>query len=169
MYAPNSSFQPTPLRGAAKLKRQAATKIVIALAAIFLSVVVCSAAPVAGDTRRAASEPVPIEVPGQWRFEVTEKDGVRNPVIVLTKEPADTCLSGEWLKAVVVSPSGLSFSKPAYSYSNGRLELLLSSELCGAYSSLIGTVAGHHFDGTYVSYGLFGGTEHGKVTGALQQ
>jgi hypothetical protein len=107
-------------------------------------------------------------VAGQWNFRVVGKDGVREPVVMLTTEPAETCLSGQWFKAVAVSPGGLAFSRPAYSYSNGRLELLLSSELCDAYTSLIGSVAGHTFSGAHVSYGLFGSTEHGKVTGASQ-
>ena len=140
----------------------------IALAVLFLSVTACSVAPVARDAPTRASEPAPTEVVGQWNFQVTGKDGVREPVVMLTAEPAETCLSGQWFTAVAVSPSGLAFSKPAYSYSNGRLELLLSSELCDAYTSLIGTVAGRGFSGAHVSYGLFGSTEHGKVTGARQ-
>ena len=140
----------------------------IALAALLLSVAGCSAAPVVSDLHTAKPEPAPALVAGQWQFHVMGKDAVREPVVMLTQEPANTCLSGEWFKAVVVEPGGLSFSKPAYSYSDGRLELLLSSELCDAYTSLVGSVSGNRFSGAHVSYGLFGSTEHGKVTGARQ-
>jgi hypothetical protein len=143
-------------------------KNTIALAALILSVTACAAAPVARDTLIPASESAPAQVAGQWKFQVTGKDGIREPLVILTTKPAETCLSGQWFKVVPVSSHGLAFSKPVYSYSKGRLELLLSSELCDAYTSLIGTVAGSSFSGTHVSYGLFGSTEHGKVTGARQ-
>ncbi|WP_312345696.1 hypothetical protein [Stenotrophomonas acidaminiphila] len=140
----------------------------IALAALLWSTTACSAMPAAGAKKAAVSEPAPAQVTGQWQFRVAGKDGVREPVVTLTKEPAKTCQSGDWLKAVVVSPGSLAFSQPAYTYSNGRLELLLSSELCDAYTSLVGNVSGGRFSGTHVSDGLFGSIEHGKVTGVRQ-
>ena len=124
--------------------------------------------PTAGAKNAAVSEPVPAQVTGRWQFRVAGKDVAREPIVALTNEPAKTCLSGEWFKVVVLSPGGLAFSQPAYTYSNGRLELLLSSELCDAYTSLVGSVSGGRFSGTHVSYGLFGSTEHGKVTGVRQ-
>lgn len=135
------------------------------VAALALSAAACSAAPVVGHGLASGPEHAPAEVAGQWQFRVAGKDAARETVVVFTTEPAETCLSGEWFKAVAVSPDGLGFSRPAYSYSNGRLELLLSTELCDAYTSLVGNVSGSRFSGTHLSSGLFGSTEHGQVTG----
>lgn len=136
--------------------------------ATLLSVTACTVAPVAHDAPAPASEPAPAQLAGQWNFRVTSKDAVREAIVLLTTEPAEACLSGQWFKAFAVSPGGLTFSRPAYSYSNGRFELLLSSELCDAYTSLVGTVASKGLRGVHVSYGLSGSTERGKVTGARQ-
>ena len=113
-----------------------------------------------------ATVPPPESVLGTWEFTVSDKDGPRNPVIRLTETPSDTCISGDWFQAKVVSADGLKFSDPTYTYSDGRLEVLLTSGLCDAYTSFIGTVSGTQFNGAHVSYGLFGSTEHGKVVGA---
>ncbi|MBB3802562.1 hypothetical protein FHR47_002829 [Xanthomonas arboricola] len=141
---------------------------VLGLAALLVSAAGCSTAPLVGDLHTTGLESSPAQIAGQWQFNALGNDAIRESVVILTTESANTCLSGEWFKAVVVSPGGLSFSKPAYNYSDGRLELLLSSELCDAYTSLVGSVSGSRFSGAHVSYGLFGSTEQGKITGARQ-
>ena len=110
----------------------------------------------------------PSTVVGTWQFSITGDEGSYSSTFMLTDVPAETCISGNWYRAQPVSPVRPQVSRPAYSYEAGRLELLLSSELCDAYSSFIGKVAGSHFTGSHVSYGLFGSTEHGKVKGALR-
>lgn len=135
-------------------------KVLFALVATALLASGCSTTPLAAET-----VPAPESVLGTWEFTVTGKDGTRIPVIQLTDTPSDTCISGEWFRAKVVSAGGLKLSDPAYTYSGGRLEVLLTNGLCDAYTSLTGTVSGAQFNGEHVSYGLFGSTEHGKVVG----
>lgn len=114
----------------------------------------------------AEAIPVPDSVVGTWEFTATGKDGTSSAVIRLTDTPSDTCISGNWFRAKVVSADGLKLLDPAYTYSEGRLEVLLTNGLCDAYSSFIGTASGTQFSGAHVSYGLFGSTEHGKVIGS---
>jgi hypothetical protein len=127
----------------------------------------------AGSPDRADVAPLntasPVEsaaVNGTWDFVVTGKDEPQRFSFDLTDSPADTCLSGNWYQARPLEAPRDQVSKPAYRFESGQLEILLSTELCDAYTSLIGTVTGSRFQGAHVSYGLFGSTEHGKVRGA---
>lgn len=137
------------------------------LVAIVIMVAGCSA------TLRstALGEPIvgaPSSVVGNWAFTVTGKDGTYVSTFRLTDKPAETCQSGDWFRAVVTSTGGQEYSAPAYTYASGRLELLLSSDLCDAYTSFSGTVSGAEFHGKHVSYGLSFSTEHGNVVGRRQ-
>jgi hypothetical protein len=114
------------------------------------------------------SAAAPVAVTGTWEFIVTGKREPQRFSFTLTDTPANTCISGTWYKAMPLSvPSG-QVSRPAYQFESGKLEILLSTELCDGYTSFIGKVAGSSFEGAHVSYGLFGNTEHGSVTGSLQ-
>ena len=97
----------------------------------------------------ALKPPAPDVATGTWDFVVT-------------------CISGTWYQARLLSAPQGQVSRPAYQYQAGKLEILLSTELCDAYTSFIGNVSGSVFEGSHVSYGLFGSTEHGKVGGALR-
>lgn len=140
-------------------------KAFLSLGAAALIATGCSTAPPLINTNKPSLTPAPETMLGTWEFTTTDKDGIRKSAFQLSDAPADTCISGQWFRAKVISAGGLKPSDPAYTYSNGRLELLLTNGLCDAYTSFVGTVSGAQFDGTYVSYGLFGGTEHGKVVG----
>ena len=124
----------------------------------------CSTSPSTSATTTASSF-APESVLGTWEFTITGDGSAHKPVFRLTDDPAETCLSGDWFRAKVVSADDLNLSDPAYTYSSGRLELLLVNGLCDSYRSLIGTVSDAQFSGEHVSYGLYGSTEHGKVTG----
>ena len=112
--------------------------------------------------------PAPDVATGTWDFVVTGKREPQSFSFVLTDTPADTCISGTWYQARLLSAPQGQVSRPAYQYQAGKLEILLSTELCDAYTSFIGNVSGSVFEGSHVSYGLFGSTEHGKVGGALR-
>jgi hypothetical protein len=117
----------------------------------------------------ATQAPAPNTVTGAWDFAVSGKRQTQSFSFVLTDTPADTCISGNWFQAQPLSTPQGQVSRPAYQYQSGKLEILLSTELCDAYTSFIGDVSGSTFEGTHVSYGLFGSTEHGKVSGARRQ
>lgn len=113
--------------------------------------------------------PAPNAVTGIWDLVVTDKSQTQSFSFALTDTPADTCISGNWFQARPLSAPQGQVSRPAYQYQSGKLEILLSTELCDGYTVLIGNVSGSTFEGSHVSYGLFGSTEHGKVSGALRQ
>ena len=138
------------------------------LAAAALSVLIMASCASSSPTS-AAQDPAPSSVKGIWDFVVTGKRQTQSFSFALTDTPADTCISGNWLQAQSLSAPQGQTSRPAYHYQSGKLEILLSTELCDANTSFIGNVSGSTFEGSYVSYSLFGGTEHGKVSGALRQ
>ncbi|SOO02620.1 exported hypothetical protein [Xanthomonas citri pv. fuscans] len=77
---------------------------VLGLAALLVSAAGCSTAPLVGDLHTTGPEPAPAQIAGQWQFNALGNDAICEPVVILTTESANTCLSGEWFKAVVVSP-----------------------------------------------------------------
>jgi hypothetical protein len=106
-----------------------------------------------------------------WDFVETDAKGAvtRRLRFAFTAAEAETCISGNWHRAKLLSATDRQVSSPAYTYESGRLELLLSSELCDSYSSYIGQIDSDSFAGAYVTYGMFGSTEHGKVTGTRRK
>jgi hypothetical protein len=120
----------------------------------------CSALP-----QRVDGPSAPAGVVGTWAFTVTGEQGTHRPVLRLVDRPAETCLSGDWLQAKVVSSDGMDLSKPAYRYRDGDLEILLVNGVCDAYTSFVGTTSGAGFEGDHVSYGLSHSEQHGHVTG----
>lgn len=124
----------------------------------------CSTAPMRPEQPAPAAS-APDTVRGAWEFSVTSGKDSYSATFVFSDTSAETCLSGAWYQARLVSTGGPKVSQPAYRYEGGRLELLLSTKLCDAYNSFVGDVSGNQFNGEHVSYGLFGSTEHGKVTG----
>lgn len=108
-------------------------------------------------------------VTGTWDFVVAGKRRTQSFSFVLTDAPAHTCISGNWFQAQPLSAPPDQVSRPAYRYQSGELEILLSTELCDAYTSFIGNVSRSTFEGSHTSYGLFGSTEHGRVSGVLRQ
>ena len=137
---------------------------------VALTVLALLASGCTGTAVRQAGEPQPAAAPptsvvGTWEFSVGGGKATHSSTFTLSDAPAETCLSGSWYQAQLISSDTQQVSRPAYRYEAGRLELLLSTELCDAYSSFIGSVTDISFTGAYVSYGLFGSTEHGKVTG----
>jgi hypothetical protein len=132
-----------------------------------LAIAACAAFPHSQEIpRSSSSSSSPDTVIGTWDFSVTSASTPQHFGFALTSTPADTCLSGAWYEARPISvPNGV-VSRPAYHYESGKLEILLSTELCDGYTSFIGNVSGSKFDGSYISYGLGGSTEHGKVTGS---
>ncbi|WP_434026801.1 hypothetical protein [[Pseudomonas] boreopolis] len=138
---------------------------VLATALFAVLVSSCASAPVQTGT---VTSPAPDLVTGTWDFVVAGKGAPQSFSFSLTNIPAETCISGTWYQAQPLSAPKGSVSRSAYQYQSGKLEILLSSELCDAYTSFIGSVSGASFEGSHVSYGLFGGIEHGKVSGALR-
>src|SRR5688572_19648453 len=138
------------------------------LAAATLSVLLTAGCASSG-RMSATQAPAPSSVTGVWDLVVTGKRQTQSFSLSLTDIPADTCISGNWFQAQPLSGPQGQVSRPAYQYQSGKLEILLSTELCDAYTVFIGNVSGSTFEGSHVSYGLFGSTEHGKVSGALRQ
>lgn len=143
-------------------------KILATVTGVTILLAACAGIPDRVDIARsnAAAPAKAIALIGVWDFVVTGKADAQRYSFDLTDSPADTCLSGNWYMARSLAAPRGQVSKPAYRFESGQLEILLATELCDAYTSLIGTVSGSNFEGSHVSYGLFGSTEHGKVRGA---
>ena len=122
-----------------------------------------------GVTQSSSPSLAPSAVMGTLDFVVTGKKGPEQFSFALTDTLADTCISGTWYQARPLSVPRGQVSRPAYQYVSGKLEILLSTELCDSYTSFIGNVSGSSFKGSHVSYGLFGSTEHGQVSGTLRR
>jgi hypothetical protein len=144
-------------------------KVLAAITCSILLTAGCVASPDRVGVTQSRSPPLePNAVTGTWDFVVTGKQEPQQFSFALTDIPADTCISGRWYQARPISVPRGQVSRPAYQYASGKLEILLSTELCDSYTSFIGNVSGSTFKGAHVSYGLFGSTEHGKVSGALR-
>jgi hypothetical protein len=139
-----------------------------ALAAVFLALLGAGCVSAPAQTADIETSANPSSVTGTWDFVVSGKNPAQSFSFALTDVPAETCISGTWYQARPLSALNGSVSRPAYQYQSGRLEILFSTELCDAYTSLIGSVSGSSFEGSDVSYGLFGSTEHGKARGTLR-
>jgi len=138
------------------------------LAAVFLALLAASCTSTPAQTGGIESSAAPGSVKGTWDFVVSGKGPPQSFSFALTDSPAETCISGTWYQAQPLSAPKGSVSRPAYQYQSGRLEILFSTELCDAYTSLIGSVSGSSFQGSHVSYSLFGSSEHGKASGTLR-
>src|SRR5690606_9008173 len=109
----------------------------------------CSAAPTLPTVGPSLSAVTSESVLGTWDFSVTGKEGTNKLTFRLTEEPADTCISGDWFRAKVTSAGGFKLSDPAYTYSGGRLEVLLTNGICDSYTSFVGKVSGGQFSGAH--------------------
>ncbi|MBB6368548.1 hypothetical protein FHR56_003727 [Xanthomonas sacchari] len=90
---------------------------------------------------------------------------IRKLTFELTDQPAKTCISGEWKQAHVVSDPGRYTKTPAYTITDGQLEVLLINTVCDGYDSYVGTITGTTFSGDHVAYGLGFHKILGKVEG----
>lgn len=90
-------------------------------------------------------------------------ENVRTLGLKLTGELADTCISGNWRKAKVVSDPAHYTREPAYVLSENRLEILLNTGLCDAYDSYIFDKDASLGRGEHVAYGMLGGKTLGRV------
>ena len=138
------------------------------LAAVFLALLAAGCVSAPAQTAGIETSAAPSSVTGTWDFVVSGESPPQSFSFALTDIPAETCISGTWYQARPLSAPNGSVPQPAYQYQSGRLEILFSTELCDAYTSLIGSVSGSSFEGSHVSYGLFGSTEHGKARGTLR-
>ena len=93
---------------------------------------------------------------------------VRELEFVLTDAPIDTCLSGDWRKAVATTDTQGYTRRPAYIIEDGRLHLLLVNTLCDSYDQYIGEISGASFVGEHVSVGLGSSVKLGNVTGTYK-
>jgi hypothetical protein len=104
-------------------------------------------------------------------FSETDPAGivVRKLSFLLTRQPAQSCLYGQWYAAKVLSdPKGYT-QNPAYRFMNGGLEVLLVNGACDDYNSYIGKLAHGHFTGTHDEYGLGFSKTVGQVVGEYVQ
>src|SRR6185437_12765430 len=76
-------------------------------------------------------------------FTETDSSGhqVRQLSFVLTNEPAQTCISGDWKKAKVAKDVTGYTHNPAYTLENGILEVLLVNQVCDSYDSYVGELS----------------------------
>ncbi|MGN2248302.1 hypothetical protein ACFWZ3_16605 [Frateuria sp. GZRR35] len=91
---------------------------------------------------------------------------VRELKFELTDRPANTCISGDWKQAAVLTDVNGYTKSPAYIMADGKLEVLLINTMCDAYDSYAGAVTGNTFSGEHVAYGLDFSKTLGKVSGA---
>lgn len=141
-------------------------KTVSTILGLIAAAVTCSALASDPQTNQPAQGNHPLAaIVGTWVFiETQDKTTVRH-TFTFTEAAASTCLSGVWHQAKLLSAADRQVLKPAYRFEAGKLELLLSSELCDSYNSYVGNVNGKAFSGVHVSYGLGFSKELGKVTG----
>ena len=119
--------------------------------------------------RQLSAEPTPSSwhADAIWDFVIYDSGGkIENEVsFKVTADPAATCLGGDWRKLVVLRETSPMTSDPAYLLEGRNLLVLLSTDLCDGYDELKGELSAASFSGQHISSGLFGGTDHGKVTG----
>jgi len=113
-----------------------------------------------------------------WAIDISDTAGAAlgNIVFELTSEPADTCISGTWMKARLRSSTFKSYPLeqwyegdffPAYKISagkeNGKAEiaLQLNAAICDAYLFLTGEYSGRDGKGDFYSFGLGNSQELG--------
>jgi hypothetical protein len=121
--------------------------------------------------QRNSAEPTPSSWASgnKWRFVVADTGKPsREVTFVVTDEPAETCMSGEWKRLDVSGDSALHLNQPAYSVSGRNLQIQLSTDLCDAYDMLVGSLQGASFSGTHRFSGLRGSQDFGPVTGTKE-
>lgn len=83
----------------------------------------------------------------------------------ITDEPTDPCLGGTWKKLRLLGGPERMAPSPAYSVEGRNLQILLSTGLCDAYSTLNGVLDDDRFLGKHEHSGMWTHTLHGRVTG----
>jgi hypothetical protein len=107
----------------------------------------------------------------EWHFVETDDSGkaVRTLSVVLSDQPADTCIGGDWKAIRVISDPSRYTRQPAYVLTDGRLEILLVNGLCDAYDSYIFDESAETGVGLHRAYGMFGGNSLGRVVAHRMQ
>lgn len=90
---------------------------------------------------------------------------VRQLSFVLTRDRANTCISGNWMRSKIISDTPGYTKNPAYTLEDGKLEVLLVNQMCDSYNSYVGELSNGQFHGDHVVYGLGFSKTLGKVTG----
>jgi hypothetical protein len=100
-----------------------------------------------------------------WSFIELDTSGQiqQSMLFRVTDRPANACLSGDWKALEIIGSAEKAASRPAYSLNGRHLQILLSTELCDAYSEYVGTLSECGFSGKHQFSGMFGGKEYGKV------
>lgn len=109
----------------------------------------------------------PLLAPGATlAFSETDLQGqpVRRIVLVLTGEPGATCRGEGWKKVRIQGDSGGPVRHPVYKESEGKIEVLLVSDICDGYEAYTGRLWQGMFSGEHVQYG-WGSKTVGRVTG----
>lgn len=121
-----------------------------------------------------AAQPTPLAwVEGaRWEFSFPEYETKRKKgseshdiVVMVTNEPAVTCVSGEWRQLKVLDDRSGITRNPAYSVEGRNLKVLLSTGLCDVYDDLIGELVEDRFLGKRAFSHLLGGEDSGVATG----